>query len=55
MLPANPEAFNPGTQTNPSTGQAFQPVEHWAAASTYYDVNFSGLTVNVEPGIKPDR
>lgn len=47
VLPATTEWFDPGTQTNPSTGQAYQPVEHWAATSSYYDVDFSGLSVNL--------
>ena len=49
VIPASTEAFNPGTQTNPNTGQAYQPVEHWAAAQygVANDVDFSGLTANL--------
>lgn len=47
VLPATTENFNPGTQTNPATGQAYQPTEHWAASNSYYDVNFSGLSVGL--------
>lgn len=46
-------AFNPGTQTNPKTGQPYQPTEsQWTVGalsyvSTAYTVNFSGLNVSV--------
>lgn len=49
VVPANSEAFNPGTQINPSTGAAYQPAEHWATAQygVANDVDFSGLTANL--------
>ena len=49
VIPASTEAFNPGTQTNPNTGAAYQPVEHWAAAQfgVANDVNFAGFTANL--------
>lgn len=51
VIPANSEAFNPGKQTNPLTGQVFQPTEtQWAAGFTgpAYQVDFTGLTVNLD-------
>ena len=49
LIPANTEAFSPGTQTNPLTGVAYQPVEHWATTqhSAANDVNFAGFTANL--------
>lgn len=49
VVPANTEAFDPGTQINAKTGQAYQPVEHWATSQNGVanDVNFSGLTANL--------
>lgn len=49
ILPANSESFDPGTQINPATGAAYQPVEHWASAehSAANDTDFSGLTAQV--------
>jgi hypothetical protein len=51
IVPSDSESFDPGKQTNPQTGQLFQPVESsWATdAPAYpaYQVDFSGLTVNV--------
>jgi len=49
VIPASTEAFNPGTQVNPNTGQAYQPVEHWASAQygVENDVNFAGFTANL--------
>lgn len=49
IIPANTEAFNPGTSINPSTGQPYQPTEHWAAAKygVENDVNFAGFTADL--------
>ena len=50
IVPVQTEAFVPGTATNPSTGAAYQPTEtQWASGynSPFYDVDFSGLTVNL--------
>lgn len=49
VTPASTENFNPGTQDNPSTGQPYQPVEHWASTEHdgYNDVDFSGFTANL--------
>lgn len=50
VVPAYTESFTPSA-TNPQTGQPFQPTEtSWAAdapADPAYQVNFSGLTVNL--------
>lgn len=48
VVPVSTTGFTPGTAVNPATGQAYQPVEHWAAyADGTFDVNFAGLTVNL--------
>ena len=49
VIPANTEAFNPGTQVNPATNAAYQPVEHWATSQygAANDVNFAGFTANL--------
>ncbi len=50
VVPANSEAFNPGTQINAATGQPFQPQEpQWASAfqAPLYTVDFSALTVHL--------
>ena len=49
VIPANSEAFNPGSQTNPATGQPYQPEEHWATAlsGSATDINFTGFTANL--------
>jgi Putative Flp pilus-assembly TadE/G-like len=50
VIPANSEAFDPGTQINPATGQAYQPQEpQWASAfqAPLYTVDFSSLTVHL--------
>jgi hypothetical protein len=50
VIPANSEAFNPGTQINGATGQPYQPQEpQWASAfqAPLYTVDFSSLTVHL--------
>lgn len=43
------EVFNPGTAINPSTGNAYQPIEsnYTIETNSFYTVDYSGLTVNV--------
>jgi Putative Flp pilus-assembly TadE/G-like len=50
VIPANTEAFKPGTQINSATGQPYQPQEpQWASAfrAPLYTVDFSSLTVHL--------
>jgi len=50
VIPANSEAFDPGTTMNPATGQVYQPPEsQWASAfaSGSYTVDFSALVVHL--------
>ena len=49
VVALNSENFNPGTQTNPATGAAYQPVENWASgnATAATNVNFAGFTANL--------
>ncbi len=50
IVPAKTESFDPGTTTNASTGQAYQPTEYWSTNDKfipYYAVDFSGLNVDV--------
>lgn len=50
VIPANSEAFDPGSTTNPETEAEYQPEEpQWASAyqAPLYTVDFSGLTVHL--------
>ncbi|MDE2481742.1 MAG: hypothetical protein KGN02_06095 [bacterium] len=50
VVPAQSEAFDPGTMTNPATGGAYQPQEpQWASAyeAPLYTVDFSQLVVHL--------
>ncbi|HET9029859.1 MAG TPA: hypothetical protein VFN49_06750 [Candidatus Aquilonibacter sp.] len=50
VMPANSEAFNPGSTINPATNQPYQPQEpQWASAfqAPLYTVDFSSLVVHL--------